>query len=288
MSPGGTAWTISAGIRTQPATVFTSFRRDLFRRANTASAGWCIHRFISATSWKNATTFLWSDANENAQVEPEEVTFWKAQNGGITVMPDLSFIAARVDDRTMRYRPVRFTSSGVPIYDAAQGETLLVGAQPPASLGGDQALVTEDGWTVVTVGPKPFARESLAGGKGVHATWSYPSVWPGLHASHEAAVADRPGMLIGTTRLLGGFVTPRGSDAGPLWCINGNMGNMYLLTADGLFVTELFRDVRVGKSWNEFSIPLSVLGLKPAPGLRLKGDIGVLRGNVFQTLQRVY
>ena len=218
-------------------------------KANAFKLRWPKDVNLLGDYWKNATMFLWSDANENAQVEPEEVTFWKAQNGGITVMPDLSFIAARVDDRTMRYRPVRFTSAGVPIYDAAQGETLLVGAQPPASSGGDQALVTEDGLTVVTLGPKPFARESLAGGKGGQATWSYPSVWPGLHASHEAAVADRPGMLIGTTRLLGGFVTPRGSDAGPLWCINGNMGNMYLLTADGLFVTELFRDVRVGKSW---------------------------------------
>src|SRR5207344_1667763 len=38
----------------------------------------------------------------------------------------------------------------------------------------------------------------------------------------------------------------------------------------------------------ELSIPLAALGLKPEPGLRLKGDIGILRGNGFQTLQRVY
>ncbi|MBI5383976.1 MAG: hypothetical protein HZA90_04745 [Verrucomicrobia bacterium] len=38
----------------------------------------------------------------------------------------------------------------------------------------------------------------------------------------------------------------------------------------------------------EISIPLATLGLKPAASQRLKGDIGVLRGNGFQTLQRVY
>jgi hypothetical protein len=38
----------------------------------------------------------------------------------------------------------------------------------------------------------------------------------------------------------------------------------------------------------ELSIPLGTLGLKPVAGQRLKGDLGVLRGNGFQTVQRVY
>jgi len=38
----------------------------------------------------------------------------------------------------------------------------------------------------------------------------------------------------------------------------------------------------------EFSIPLTVLGLKPTPGIILKGDLGVLRGNGFETSQRIY
>ncbi len=35
-----------------------------------------------------------------------------------------------------------------------------------------------------------------------------------------------------------------------MWAVNGNQGNIYLFTADGFFVAELFRDVRVGKSWS--------------------------------------
>jgi hypothetical protein len=38
----------------------------------------------------------------------------------------------------------------------------------------------------------------------------------------------------------------------------------------------------------ELSIPLSVLGLKAQPGQTISGDIGILRGNGFQTVQRVY
>jgi len=38
----------------------------------------------------------------------------------------------------------------------------------------------------------------------------------------------------------------------------------------------------------EFSIPLEILGLKPTPGLNLRGDVGLLRGDGLRTTQRVY
>jgi hypothetical protein len=38
----------------------------------------------------------------------------------------------------------------------------------------------------------------------------------------------------------------------------------------------------------ELSVPLSVLGLKPSQGASLRGDVGLLRGNGFETVQRVY
>ncbi len=44
-----------------------------------------------------------------------------------------------------------------------------------------------------------------------------------------------------------------------------------------------------GKDGNyEMSISLRVLGLHPKAGEEIKGDLGILRGNGFQTLQRVY
>ena len=38
----------------------------------------------------------------------------------------------------------------------------------------------------------------------------------------------------------------------------------------------------------EVAIPLSVLGLKPVAGQSVRGDLGILVGNGFQTIQRVY
>jgi hypothetical protein len=111
----------------------------------------------------------------------------------------------------------------------------------------------------MSLGVKPFAQQSLCGVFQGQPRWSYPNPWPGLHASHEAPVPDFPGQVIGTTRLLGSFVTPKNSDAGPLWAINGNMGCMYLFTADGLFVATLFQDVRQGHSW---SMPVAQRGMQ--------------------------
>ena len=110
----------------------------------------------------------------------------------------------------------------------------------------------------MTVAPKPFAPQSLGGVFRGQSRWSYPSLWPGLHASHESPPPDRPGELIGTTRLLGGLVTPRGGQSGPLCAVNGNMGNIYLFTADGLFVAELFRDIRKGEAW---AMPVAQRGM---------------------------
>ena len=38
----------------------------------------------------------------------------------------------------------------------------------------------------------------------------------------------------------------------------------------------------------EISIPLATLGLRADVGATIKGDLGVLRGDGFQTMQRVY
>ncbi|MHB8971591.1 MAG: hypothetical protein ACYC3X_18500 [Pirellulaceae bacterium] len=206
---------------------------------------------------QNQALFAWSDANGNGRLEPAEVNMIKASAGGITIAPDLSVVIARVNEKTTRYAP-RF-SGDVPGYDLTTGEVLADGVQGPASSGGDQAIsTTPDGWTVLSLGVKPFAPQSLCGVFQGEPRWSYPDPWPGLHASHEAPVPNFPGQVIGTTRLLGSFVTPNSSDAGPLWAINGNMGCMYLLTADGLFVATLFQDVRIGHSW---SMPVAQRGL---------------------------
>ena len=199
-------------------------------------------------TWRNQAAFIWSDLNGDGKPQPSEVTMWKAAVGGITVMPDLSFVASRIDNAAMHYAATSLLPTGVPVYSITSGKVLVKGANTPLSSGGDQAL--ESGpWTMFTNAPAPFSAASIGGAREGVPMWSYPSLWPGLHASHESPAPEYPGELIGTTRLLGGVVTPPKGEAGPLFCVNGNMGCMYMLTRDGLFVSTLFQDVRQGNTW---------------------------------------
>ena len=207
--------------------------------------------------------FTWSDANGNERVDPEEVTFRQAYTGAITIVSDPKasgpvMLDAVVNDKAMRYAPTRVTPAGIPIYDLGEGTVVVDGAQRPAADGGGQMLDSPQA-TVLTTAPAPFARESVGGVDRQGHRWSYPSLWPGLHPGHSAPAADHPGELLASTRLLGGFITPPGSTVAPLWGINGNFGDMYLFTADGLFVTQLFQDVRVGKPWNMPQAPRNML-----------------------------
>lgn len=197
---------------------------------------------------RNQVFFIWSDESGDGDVQPNEVLWQQDVAGGITIMPDLSFCASRLGGKATQFAPAGFSAAGAPRYDIAKPKVLAEGVQTPGSSGGDQVLAASDGQTVMTLGVKPFHSHSITGLKNGVPSWSYPNVWPGLHASHEAAKPDRPGQVIGATRLLGGFVKPKG-DAGQVWGVNGNMGNMYLFTADGLFVATVFEDVRVGKLW---------------------------------------
>lgn len=205
---------------------------------------------------KNPALFAWSDLNGDGLAQPDEVQILPGNTGSVTVMSDLAFALARWDGQAMRFAAQRFTPAGVPVYDLQKREVVAEGVAGPKSSGGDQLLVHSNGWSVLTLGVAPFSPYSVCGVFKGEARWSYPNPWPGLHASHESAVPDRPGQVVGVTRLLGGFIE---SPAGPLWCANGNLGPMYLFTADGLMVQALFQDSRMGQSW---SMPTAQRGMR--------------------------
>ncbi len=195
-------------------------------------------------------TFIWSDRNDNHIVDPDEVTIGPGFVHTATLSDGLEFVT----DAAASYKPVSFTSGGAPLYDLSRHDVLLAGTQKPASSGGGQVLPTRGHWTVLTTGPKPFAPESLAGAENGVSRWEYPSLWPGLHASHNAPSPDHPGELIGTTRLLGPSFQLKNAKDIELWAVNGNKGTIYLFTSDGLFVTTLFQDTRLpSASWSKHS-----------------------------------
>ncbi|MDF1712659.1 MAG: hypothetical protein P1U90_10510 [Akkermansiaceae bacterium] len=199
---------------------------------------------------KDSAFFIWSDINNDALAQPNEVTIHPAKNtGGITIHKGLTFLVARVDGKALALPPNSFSSTGVPSYSFAEAKVLAEDVKNPASSGGDQLLLTGNGQTIITLGHGPFDQRSISGAKEAKAQWSYPSPWPGLHASHKAPRPDRPGQLIGTTRLPGGLFEVEGSKTGPLWALHSNHGRMAVFTADGLFVATLFEDMRGGIKW---------------------------------------
>ncbi|HEY1784283.1 MAG TPA: hypothetical protein VGG30_01995, partial [Pirellulales bacterium] len=201
--------------------------------------------------------FVWTDGNGDGLPQPAEVKIVKGLCAGVTTMDDLSFVCGRFDGRAVEFTPTGYNEHGAPQYNLDAPRVRAEEAQGPVSSGGGQAMTEPEGWTIHTNAPKPYSAYGFGGTFRGQPRWSYPSVWPGLHASHEAAVPDRPGMMVGTTRLLGGWIRPPG-DAGPLFGVNGNMGNMYLMSADGLFVATLFHDSRVRPNW---AMPTAVRGM---------------------------
>ncbi|MFY9251856.1 MAG: hypothetical protein WAO83_00235 [Fuerstiella sp.] len=189
-------------------------------------------------------TFLWMDLNTDRKPQPAELRMIQGEARGVTVSRDLDFIVSRRGEDIVIFSPTSIDVQGVPHYDFKPQRLGPAGGRPPSS-GGDQTLHRDD-WTISTNATAPFSSHGLGGMFQGEPRWSYPSPWPGLHASHEAAVPNRPGMVVGHTRLLGDFIN---GPAGPMFGINGNMGNMYLFTADGLFVSTLFHDIRLRPNW---------------------------------------
>jgi hypothetical protein len=69
----------------------------------------------------------------------------------------------------------------------------------------------------------------------------YPNKNISVHGSHNAS-APRPGYLVGPSEFLGTAPIP----GGEAFYLNGNLGENYLFTEDGLFIQSIFKDTRGG------------------------------------------
>ena len=186
--------------------------------------------------------FAWSDRNFDADLQPEEVSFALLESPGVGqgyIRPDLTVTFTYTD----RLSPREFTDRGVPLYRAADVERVVVEKVPAGFTSGSRAALDTGDWIVRMGGP-------IRGYRDGELTWTYPNRWPGLHASHRAPTPQHPGQIIGATRLLGHPIEPRGAESGPIWAVNGNFGNVYLMTADGMFVATLGRDQRTAPPWH--------------------------------------
>ena len=185
------------------------------------------------SEWK-ALTYAWSDLNGDGQVSPEEVNFATHKIGSLTVNGKLEFCTAAAEV----FAPEKFTDKGVPVYNLnAPRRELEHFFMDEVGSGSGQITASRDGWTIGTGG-------QVRGIRNGQIVWTYPNEWPGQQAGVFSTPPTHRGELMATTRHLGTII-PQGSDAGEMLVVDGDKGNVFLLTTDGLFVATLFNDVRL-------------------------------------------
>ncbi len=208
---------------------------------------------------------------EWADLDPYDVAFWHDQNDdGIPQRAEATIVKSkkpatavgksgelavrlgsgwggRVDTKSFVFyteginaiRPTGFTAAGAPIYlpeSVAELETRDRGDLVPVS-GEDRVFcLSMNGYPNITDGVRAIDTSS---GK---ALWTYPNLYPGVHGSHRATM-PAPGLIIGALKITG--YAKANDEVGNVLHIRGNLGQDFLLTADGLFAGTLFQDTRL-------------------------------------------
>ena len=187
----------------------------------------------------------WADLNGNHTVDADEYRSrhiqktWTNDTGkglpvlGITaesVNPDLSMIS----NWGLRVPPPTFDAKGIPSWDLAAAD-FLVPPHPAFEFNddgkwGQQMIQTADGWVV--------ASTLIGGWKDKRLKWTYPV------EGYPSNPALRGGDVHEPTRLLGPPNTAASGEAGSWFAVNGERGNIFLLTGDGLFLQTLGGDMR--------------------------------------------
>ena len=183
------------------------------------------------------TAFVWSDSNDDAQVQANEVLVLRDRvvRRAPYIGDDLSlnFTESRVG---FRLRAVT-SDSVVPRYDLSKLEEI------PELTG--EVMVTNNGETFVM-------QHKLLDDSG-RRVWLYPDRYAGVQASYQTpwGFTGRPaGTVVGSLGPLGHFEI-----AGErLFCVNGNNGDYYAFTHDGLLAAAIVGGPR-GYGKRYFTMP---------------------------------
>lgn len=202
------------------------------------------HRFFAGQENK---AYAWADQNGDGLVQLAEMTFAIPQADGKPVALNSSYWGQLPDaDGTIIYKaaplqallkfPIaRTTPSGAPVYDIARPQVVKLD-QPLLAHGGEGSLMGgSEGRVYLNQNPL------ISVDKDGRVSGRYPSRHVSVHGSHTAKAAG-PGYLIGPSSILG--VADVGGDAGEVFYLNGNLGENYLFTHDGLWIQSLFKDTR--------------------------------------------
>ena len=200
--------------------------------------------------------FLWRDANGDGKCQPDEMKVVGGYSYGaqwaLRSAPTLDafFKNRRSDGLWEMIRVKAQPGSPVPVWDFDAPLAYPVARTPHDEIIGTSPNGTSDEILVNLKGPHggDFTNNVyLCVAPGGKVRWSYPNPYP---TNGFTSPVPKRGEIRHTLNAEG-FAEVTGF--GGVWLLNGNFGTRYLLSTDGLFISELFTDQRVSDTFYQIS-----------------------------------
>ncbi|MGI5868575.1 MAG: FlgD immunoglobulin-like domain containing protein [Kiritimatiellia bacterium] len=216
--------------------------RVVFGKIDTLRKAWQSRHPAYVESLGKTGVFLWQDANGDGRAEPGEVAVepgWKTGAlWGLRTWPTLNLLAREQDALVVLLplpgEPLRYSldaATRIPLPDVAvrQGVVAIAPDRQGNYIlncggGGSQGSVEN---VLLSLAPDGRVR------------WTHPNPFP---ANWHNSPMPRAGDIQHTLNVEG--FASAGDAIGDVFQLNGNKGTRYLFTHDGLFVAELFGDMR--------------------------------------------
>ena len=191
--------------------------------------------------------YVWTDKNGDGLVQADELTFasptvngkpaplWGCYWGQLPTPDGTIIYLRRGTSNLVRFPITGYSPSGAPEYDIANPVVTTV--DPTYPLGNNLGMMMGGAHDVLYLNQAPLAAVDAAG----KVLFTYPNDFMSTQGSHNAT-ASRPGYIIGSNSITG--TADYGPGIGDVFDINGNLGENYLLTGDGLYIQALFKDTR--------------------------------------------
>lgn len=192
--------------------------------------GWSVVKDAAFSSrWpsgKNPNTdplvVAWSDSDYDGVVDPEEATFFSEDAKYVIIGDDLtaSFVGA-IDKKVYALAYSSINGNGVPLYNLANMTTLATNVDLQDPYACNRAVIkAANNRVIVTGGPlQGFVNGALA--------WTYHSLYPSVDMSYHYAPIPQAGEIIGVIKSCGSPVTPPSGEAGEIFALNGECGQVY-------------------------------------------------------------
>ena len=201
---------------------------------------------------------LWVDKNGDGKMQKEEFDFhegykgyssyWGSNQQDLTFYMPLSEFKGS-DVKILKLEPNGFHPGGAPKYPKLS-EAVKNSASWQQSVklkNGTNHPTTVDRFNRVIYNTDPKMLALSTDGK---LLWHFPNQWVGVHGSHKAPLPET-GVMQGNLFFLGCAPLDDKSD---VFILNGNHGRFSVMTSDGLYLDEMFRDVRTGRDRNYMMI----------------------------------